>query len=190
MSVRNLGDPQSQSAATTLRWKSSTDATITTSDTSIGTKTVPALRHQASVSRTIELTAPSTPGTYYYGACVDLVEGESDTTNNCSSSVTVTLTNNLLATGAPTISGTAQVGQTLTADTSGIADVDGLTNVSYSYQWLSDDTEIDGATSSTYTVQSSDDGKVITVRVTFTDDAGHEETLTSAATAAVVMGGL
>ena len=187
--MRNQGDPQSQSAATTLRWKSSADATITTTDTSIGTKAVPALRHQASAFRTIELTAPSTPGTYYYGACVDLVEGESDTTNNCSSSVTVTLTN-YLATGAPTISGTAQVGQTLTADTSGIADTDGLTNVSYSYQWLADDTEIDGATSSTYTVHSSDDSKVITVRVTFTDDADNDESLTSAGTAAVVMGGL
>ena len=30
------------------------------------------------------------------------------------------------ATGAPTISGTAQVGETLTVETSGIADVDGL----------------------------------------------------------------
>ena len=189
VSVRNLGDPQSQSAATTLRWKSSTDATITTSDTSIGTKTVPALRHQASVFRTIELTAPSTPGTYYYGACVDSVADESDTTNNCSSSVTVTLTN-YPATGAPTISGTAQVGQTLTVSTTGISDADGLDNVSYSYQWLADDTDIDGATSSTYTVQSSDDGKVIKVQVTFTDDADNDESLTSTGTAAVVMGGL
>ena len=95
------------------------------------------------------------------------------------------------ATGAPTISGTAQVGQTLTAGTSGIADADGLTNVTYSYQWLSTrDVEIDGAASSTYTLQASDDGKTIKVRVTFTDDAGNEESMTSAATEAVVMGGL
>ena len=94
------------------------------------------------------------------------------------------------ATGAPTISGTAQVSQTLTASTSEIADTDGLTNVSYSYQWLADDTDIDGATSSTYTLQSSDDGKVIKVQVTFTDDAGNDESMTSAATSAVVMGGL
>ena len=44
---------------------------------------------------------------------------------------------NNLATGAPTITGTVQVGETLTADTSGIADTDGLTSVSYSYQWVS-----------------------------------------------------
>ena len=50
------------------------------------------------------------------------------------------------ATGQPTISGTAQVGQTLTADTSGIADEDGLDNVTFSYQWMADDANIQGAT--------------------------------------------
>ena len=90
------------------------------------------------------------------------------------------------STGAPTIVGTPQVGQTLTADTSGIADADGLENVAYSYQWLSSrDTEIEGATSSTYSLQTADEGKTIRVRVSFTDDAGNDETLTSAATAEV-----
>ncbi len=90
----------------------------------------------------------------------------------------------------PTISGTAQVGQTLTASTDRIYDISGLTNVSYSYQWTADRTEIDGATSSTYTIQSSDNGKVIRVRVDFQDDAGHDESLTSPGTAEVVLGGL
>ncbi len=62
-------------------------------------------------------------------------------------------------------------------------------SVSYSYQWLADDTEIDGVTGSTYTLQSSDNGKVIQVQVTFTDDVGYSESLTSEATAAVVLGG-
>ena len=48
------------------------------------------------------------------------------------------------ATGAPTISGTAQVVETLTADTSGIVDADGLTNASFSYQWLADNADIAG----------------------------------------------
>ena len=34
----------------------------------------------------ITLSAPTDAGTYYYGACVDAVAGESDTTNNCSTS--------------------------------------------------------------------------------------------------------
>ncbi len=90
------------------------------------------------------------------------------------------------ATGAPTISGTARVGETLTADTSGIADEDGLDNVSYSYQWIAGGSDIDGATGSTYTLTSSEQGQTVQVRVTFTDDQGNAETLTSAATAVVV----
>ena len=92
---------------------------------------------------------------------------------------------NRTATGLPTISGTAQVGQTLTADTSGIADADGLDSASYTYQWIAGGTEIDGATSSTYEPTDSDVGQAIQVRVTFTDDGGHHESLTSEATAEV-----
>ena len=93
------------------------------------------------------------------------------------------------ATGAPTISETARVGETLTASTSGIADQDGLANVSYSYQWIRSDggtdSDIPGADSSTYELTGADQGKTIKVRVTFRDDADNEESLTSAATATV-----
>ena len=92
---------------------------------------------------------------------------------------------NTQATGEPTINAAAQVGETLTADTSGIADADGLTNVSYSYQWVVGGTDIGGATGSTYTVTASEQGETIQVRVSFTDDAGNQESLTSAATEAV-----
>ena len=102
---------------------------------------------------------------------------------------TVAVPPNTPATGLPTINGTAQVDETLTADTSGIADEDGLTNMSYSYQWIrsdgNNDTDIGGQTGSTYTLVSADKGKTIKVRVAFTDDADNEETLTSAATTAV-----
>ena len=89
------------------------------------------------------------------------------------------------ATGAPTISGTARVGETLRVDTSGIADADGLEKVSFGYRWLADHAEISGATGETYTLVEADEGKAIRVRVSFTDDAGNDETLTSAATDAV-----
>ena len=85
----------------------------------------------------------------------------------------------------PTISGTAQVGETLTASTSGIADADGLTNATFSYQWLADGAVIAGANNSTFTLISDDEGRTIRVRVTFTDDAGHEESLTNDPTGAV-----
>ena len=91
------------------------------------------------------------------------------------------------ATGAPAISGTVQVGEELTAGTSGIADEDGLENAAFSYQWLAEGSDISGATARTYTLSNSDEGKAIRVKVSFTDDAGNEEELTSAATDAVVV---
>ena len=98
---------------------------------------------------------------------------------------TVAAAPNTPATGDPTITGMAQVGQTLTADTSAIADDEGLTNVAYAYQWLADDTGITDATTSSYTLTETEESKAIKVRVSFTDDASNPETLTSAATAAV-----
>ena len=90
------------------------------------------------------------------------------------------------ATGLPAISGTSQVGETLTADTSAITDEDGLANVAYSYQWMAGGSDIDGATGSSYELTSSEQGQTIQVRVTFTDDADNAESLTSVATVAVL----
>ena len=92
---------------------------------------------------------------------------------------------NTPATGAPDITGAAQVGETLTADTTGISDDDGLDNAAFAYQWFAAAAEINGATASSYTLLTADEGKAITVRVTFTDDAGNDEELTSPATGAV-----
>ena len=75
----------------------------------------------------------------------------------------------------PVESGTAQVGETLTADTSGIADADGLANVSHSYQRQADGADISRATGSSYTLADTDEGKAVTVTVSFTYDAGGLE---------------
>ena len=96
-----------------------------------------------------------------------------------------TASTNTAAMGAPTITGTAQVGQTLTAATTGITDADGLTSPTYTYQWIrvdgTDEEDISGENSSTYTLIDADLGKTIKVKVSFTDDASNSETLTSAA---------
>ena len=96
---------------------------------------------------------------------------------------------NSAATGAPTISGTAQVGQMLNASTSNISDSDGLANATFTYQWIAndgtEDTDIQDATGSTYILAAADEGKTIKVRVRFTDDRGNQETRTSAVTVAV-----
>ena len=97
-------------------------------------------------------------------------------------------TNN--ATGKPVITGTPEVNQTLTADISGIMDADGLpADDQFSYQWIrndgTDDSNISGARNATYKLKAADQGKTIKVKVTFTDEGGTEETLTSDATTAV-----
>ena len=94
------------------------------------------------------------------------------------------------ATGSVTITGTAAEGETLTADTSGLADADGLANAGYVYQWVrtpsgGSDADISGATSQTYVPVFADVGATLKVRVTVTDDESHEATFESAATAAV-----
>ena len=115
-------------------------------------------------------------------AAVTLTGGS---TNSLEQSNQEDVQENSAATGAPTIGGTAQVGESLTASTSDISDADGLANASFTYQWLADDADIDDATTSSYTLVAGDVGKAIKVRVSFTDDAGNEESVTSAATAAV-----
>ena len=82
-------------------------------------------------------------------------------------------------TGKPGITGAAQVGMTLTAGTADIMDTDGLTTPGYTYQWLRAGSDISGATSSTYTLTSSDYSETIQVKVNFTDDANNPESLTS-----------
>ena len=106
-------------------------------------------------------------------------------TSAATDAVAVAPPTNTAAAGAPTISGTPQVGEALTASTSGISDADGLDTARFAYQWMRNDADIRGATGATYTPVAADEGTRLTVRVSFTDDAGNEERLTSAATDAV-----
>ena len=96
-----------RSGSTTLRYYRSTDATVSTSDTQVGTDPVTTLSASRTSAESISLRAPSIAGTYYYGACVESVSDESDTGNNCSSAVTVTVGAALapdLVVDAPTVS--------------------------------------------------------------------------------------
>ena len=102
------------------------------------------------------------------GALSDVVESE----------------DNVPATGL-TMSGTAQVGETLTAETDGIMDDNGLAPpVSFTYQWTRVDADdvpnpevIAGATSQTYTLVEDDQGQRVQVTVRFNDNDGNPEEL-------------
>ena len=103
---------------------------------------------------------------------------------------------NVPATGSPAITGTARVGQTLTATPGTIADPDGfqetplfpdpfVSNSSTTVQWIQVDGGVDrdisGATNGAYTLATADEGKQIKVRVDFEDAAFFRESRISAA---------
>ena len=71
VTVRNQGTEQA--AATTLRYYRSSNATVSTNDTEVGTDGVGTLSAGATSAELNGLNAPSDAGTYYYGACVDNV---------------------------------------------------------------------------------------------------------------------
>ena len=122
-------------------------------------------------------------------------QGRSPATATATAAATATATptddqpaQNVAATGAPTISGTAQVCKTLTADVSNIADQNGLENVSYSVTWSAGEGYLRKQTvdSFTYVVQTMDLGMTLNVYLHFDDDDGYSEFAESANTAAVV----
>ena len=92
VTVHNQGDEQA--AATMLHYYRSNNATITSSDTEVGTDAVGALDASATSAASIALTAPTSVSAevgIYYGACVASVRGESNTDNNCSPAVKITV---------------------------------------------------------------------------------------------------
>ena len=138
----------------------------------------------AATTYTDGTVAASTAYTYRIGAINEHGEGERSGWFHIDTSPEPEPVNSP-ATGEPTISGTAQVGETLTVNTSGIADADGLDDVSFTYQWLADDSEIKAATNATHALTVAEEGKAIKVQVSFADDAGNAESLASAATETV-----
>ena len=129
-------------------------------------------------------------GAGYASFTFKVSDGTDESAATYTMTVDVTAVNDA-PTGAPTISGAARVGQTLSASRTGIEDVDGLpaNESGYGYQWVQVDsgveTEISGATSRTYEVVTADEGKKLKVKVSYTDDGGTRETVGSAETEAV-----
>lgn len=82
----------------------------------------------------------------------------------------------------PAISGTARIGNVLTASTGTWG---GASNT-YTYQWMRNGEDVDGSTASTYSLTVADLGFTMSVRVTATNASGQVEA-TSAVTAAIAL---
>ena len=120
-----------------------------------------------------------------YAVTVQATETDGDPSNLSGElAVTITVTNVDEEGAIAAITGTAQVGQTLTAGM--VTDPDGgVTGITY--QWQGDSTNIDSATGMTYTLTATDEGKTIRVIATYTDAfGGGNKMVTSAATGTVV----
>ena len=138
-----------------------------------------------------------TPGPNYTQFKFRLSDGtdESDAAHDMNVSVEQV---NDSATGAPTVRGRPEVGETLTAVTTGIDDVDGVTEANagaapyaYQYQWMRGDDadgtsdDITDATSADYVVTAADVGNRLQVKVSFYDDDKNHESRTSELTSEI-----
>ena len=88
--VRNQGEGAPTSFPD-LDYYRSTDARISSSDRWVDNDRVSKLDNNETGREFVSLTAPSSPGVYYYGACVSDVRNESNTSNNCSAAVAITV---------------------------------------------------------------------------------------------------
>ena len=84
--VKNDGGEQS--SATILRCYIDSDSSNVTE---IGTAAVSALTKNGTSDVSIQLTAPTAPGTYNYFACVSGIPNESNADNNCSTGIRITV---------------------------------------------------------------------------------------------------
>lgn len=90
-------------------------------------------------------------------------------------------TNAPVMSAAPAITGTAQVGETLTCSTGTFSG----TNNTYDYQWFANGLAIQGATSNTITLVTADVGKVFSCRVMASNAGGNAFGFSNTTTAVV-----
>ena len=161
------GIPTSGARAITYQW-SAGGAAIANATGSSFTLT------QAQVGKAVTVTASYTD--------------QHDAAESLTSAATPTVANaNDAPTGSVTISGTAKQGQVLTASNT-LLDVDGIPttgDAAIKYQWLAGGANIAGANGNAYTLTQAEVGKAVSVKATYTDLFGKQESVASSNTAAV-----
>ena len=138
----------------------------------------------AEPAETMSLIIQKTAGVSSVATAYESADGSRDLVGN----YPVTIVDaNSPATGAPGIEGTARAGETLRATIDGIADPDGISGADFGYRWIrmdgADEEEIPGARSRAYIVTPADVGRRLRVEVSFSDDLGFAETVSSEAVA-------
>ena len=169
--LNDLSDPDGSITQTAWQWQTSENGTSGWSDLEGATASTYAISDdQSEVGQYLRVVATTT----------DELGGTSSFTSDATAAIANI---NDAPEGAVTVSGTAQQGETLQADTSTLTDADGLGE--FNYQWLRHGVGIEGATTASHTLTQEDIGTQISVEVSYTDGFGTEESITSDATAAV-----
>ena len=172
--VSNTGARSSD--ASTLRWYRSTDSTIDTDDTEVGTSTLSSLMSGDGRTEMISITVTNIPGTYYYGVCVDSVRGESDPNDNCSSAVRVVVTSpELIISISPSstnVTPSAMITLTATVSNTGARSSDGSTLRWYRSTDSTIDTDDTEVGTSTLSSLMSGDGRTEMISITVTNIPG------------------
>ena len=125
---------------------------------------------QADVGALMTVTASYTDG-----------EGTAESVTSSPTSAVVNVNDS--PTGGVTVRGVTRENEVLSADTSILADEDGLGPLDY--QWFRSGSAIDGATSSSYTLTQTDVGAVVRVVVSYTDAYSNAESVDDIASVAV-----
>ena len=109
-------------------------------------------------------------------------DGSTESTEAATMTIAVTGENDPVA-GRPSLAGTPEVVETVTAVTTDVSDADGTANATYTYRWFrvkqSRETTITGAEDAAYTIDGDDKDHQLRVEVSFTDDGGTREVVTS-----------
>jgi hypothetical protein len=125
----------------------------------------------------IDLTGLSPATTYHYALMATSSEGTATTAPADLTFTTPPLPQPPAETASPAITGTAKAGKRLTCTTGTWTN----SPTHYAYQWLRDGTPVRGATGSTYTVQTGDEGVALTCTVTASNGVGNGKPATSKA---------
>ena len=105
------------------------------------------------------------------------IDGFNTTENVTSSATSLVIHQNNAPNGGVSITGIATQNAVLFANVSTLTDLDGVGVINY--QWLANGSEITGATGSSYTLSQSQVGKSITVKASYVDGYGTNETVVS-----------
>ena len=174
MPIAGANEGRIESTATVGSVYRSTDAQIGADDTLVDSFDIESRGGKEEFSHSFVATAPTENGIYYYGVCVDAVENETDTENNCTPGLGVTVGPTVSVSDSRTVEG---------LDLPFSLNLSEAQSTEVSVQWeLSRETAVAGLDyvdqSGTVTIPAGETFAVVTVNTVDDEIAEGDDTLT------------